>query len=297
MNGEASTPTAAPGELYLVATPIGNLQDLSLRALDVLRRVDSIAAEDTRVTSRLLAHHGIGTPTFALHAHNERAGADRVVGLLSQGKNVALVSDAGTPGISDPGAIVARAAREAGYRVIPIPGASSLTAALSVAGMEEDSVLFRGFLPAKSGARRAAIAELRDLTSTLVFLEAPHRVLECIEDLALELAGDQPRRIVIARELTKLFESVHECALAEAASWLREDANRQRGEFVLLVSGNAAGPSDNDWERILGILLDDLPLAQAVRLTCQITGEKRKVVYEKALALKSDSSGTTQSQD
>lgn len=286
MSGEASEPGTAPGELFLVATPIGNLQDVSFRALETLRRVDSIAAEDTRVTSRLLAHHGVSTPTFALHEHNERAGAERIVAMLAHGKNVALVSDAGTPGISDPGAIVARAARAAGFRVTPIPGASSLTTALSVAGLEADAVLFRGFLPVKSGARRAAIAQLRDLDASLVFLEAPHRVLDCVEDLAQELAGPPERRIVVARELTKVFESIHECALADAADWLRADANRQRGEFVLLVSGNTSGQRGDDWEKTLKALLEELPLAQAVRLTCRITGEKRKAVYDKALSLK-----------
>jgi 16S rRNA (cytidine1402-2'-O)-methyltransferase len=218
----------------------------------------------------------------ALHRHNEKAMADKVIEWLAAGQCVALITDAGTPGVSDPGAIVAAAVRAAGHRVTPIPGPSALAAALSVAGFDDPGVLFCGFLPASPGARRKAIAALADHPYTLVFYEAPHRVLECVADLA-EALGE--RRIVFARELTKLFESVHECALQDALGWLKGDDNRTRGEFVLLVSGARAAEDSSDWERTLETLLAELPLAQAVRLTCALTGAKRKAVYERALEL------------
>ena len=266
-------------QLYVVATPIGNLEDVTLRALRVLRNAPVIAAEDTRHTARLLEHHGIPRQAVALHRHNEQAMADKVIGWLAEGKSVALVSDAGTPGISDPGAIVAAKARAAGYRVTPIPGPSALAAAMSASGLDADGVLFLGFLPATGQARRKALAPHAHAPYALALYEAPHRVVECVEDLA-SLLGE--RRLVIARELTKVFESIHECALADAADWLRGDANRLRGEFVLIVSGAATQPPE-DWESVLSVLLADLPLAQAVRLTCEITGAKRKPVYERAL--------------
>ena len=269
------------GALYVVATPIGNLEDITLRALRVLKEVDVIAAEDTRLASRLLAHHGLPTRTVSLHQHNERAMADRVLGWLAEGKKVALVTDAGTPGISDPGAIVVRAALESGRRVVPVPGASALAAALSVSGFSESRILFKGFLPAARAARRKAIAELVQEPGALVFYEAPHRVIECVSDLA-ELLGE--RSLVIARELTKMFESIHLLRLAEAADWLAADPNRIRGEFVLVVSGAPPSSAPEDWHGLLDVLLADLPLAQAVRLTCAATGAKRKSVYERALA-------------
>jgi 16S rRNA (cytidine1402-2'-O)-methyltransferase len=270
------------GELYVVATPIGNLEDVTLRALRVLREADVVAAEDTRVTARLLAHHGIASRPVSLHRHNEKAMAEKVLGWLGERKRVALVSDAGTPGISDPGALVVARARAAGYRVTPIPGPSALAAALSVSGLPDASVLFCGFLPASRQARRKAIAALAGEPHALVFYEAPHRVIECVEDLA---EGLGERRIVIARELTKLFESVHASPLAEAAQWLAADANRVRGEFVLMVSGAAKQEDASEWQRVLEALLVELPLAQAVKLTCAATGARRKPVYDRALAL------------
>lgn len=273
------------GELYVVATPIGNLEDITLRALRVLGEADVIAAEDTRVAARLLAHHRIAKRPVALHEHNERSMTAKVLSWLGEGKRVALVSDAGTPGVSDPGAMVVERSRAAGYRVTPVPGPSALAAALSVAGLSEDRVLFCGFLPAKREARRNRIAALAGAPYALAIYEAPHRVLECVEDLAENLAGSGERRIVIARELTKLFESVHACPLKDAPEWLREDPNRRRGEFVLVVSGASELPSPAGWERVLQALLEELPLAQAVRLTCAATGAKRGPVYERALAL------------
>ena len=274
------------GELFVVATPIGNLEDMTLRAIRVLKEVDVIAAEDTRVTAHLLARYAIAQRPMALHAHNERGRTEQVLQLLAANKRVALVSDAGTPGISDPGAILVEAVRAAGFRVTPVPGPSALAAALSVSGIAAERILFCGFLPAKASARRNAITELGNRTEALVFYEAPHRVLECVEDLAAGVLHPQLRRLVIAREITKIYESVHECTLEAAADWLRQDPDRRRGEFVLMLSGLAAVDETADWEKTLSTLLEDLPLAQAVRLTCAISGAKRKPVYERALKLK-----------
>jgi 16S rRNA (cytidine1402-2'-O)-methyltransferase len=270
-------------ELYVVATPIGNLEDITLRALRILREADVVAAEDTRIASRLLSHHGIARRPVSLHEHNEKAMARRVLGWLGEGKRVALITDAGTPGISDPGAVVVDEARAAGHRVTPVPGPSALAAALSVAGIVSDRILFCGFLPSSREARRKVIAGFARTPDTLVFYEAPHRVVETVEDLAQGLAAE--RRIVLARELTKLFESVHACRLAEAAAWLGGDANRTRGEFVLVVSAPDGVPQEPSWQPVLEALLAELPLAQAVKLTCAATGARRKVVYERALAI------------
>jgi 16S rRNA (cytidine1402-2'-O)-methyltransferase len=273
------------GQLYVVATPVGNLDDISLRALKVLADVDLIAAEDTRTTNVLLARHGIRTQTMAAHEHNERGAAERIADLLAQGRNVALVSDAGTPGISDPGALVVGHVRAAGFRVTPIPGASAAIAALSVAGLQQGRFLFAGFLPVKAAARRKEIASLSDFPWPLVFYESPHRIVECVEDLAAGLDGD--RQILIARELTKLFEEIHRCPLAEAAAWLRADTNRERGEFVLIVDGMPERVQQDlaESERVLALLLDALPLAQAVKLACAVTGAKRNDLYPRALEL------------
>ena len=273
--------------LYVVATPIGNLADISLRALDVLRSDDLVACEDTRHARHLLDHHGIRVPTLALHQHNENAAAEKLIRLLADGKSVALVSDAGTPGISDPGARAVAAVRAAGFTVIPLPGASAAIAALSAAGMSEERFLFVGFLPAKSGTRRAAIKELANVSAALVIYEAPHRLLETVADLAAVL--EPQREIVIARELTKLFEQIERLPLPEATAWLTADTNRQRGEFVLLVSGALpAGDDEIDahTEHVLSTLLAELPLKQAAKLTAEITGRPKNALYQRALALK-----------
>ena len=273
--------------LYVVATPIGNLSDITLRALEVLAAADTIAAEDTRNTRHLLQHHGISEARLlALHQHNERGAAEKVIALLQQGRNVALVTDAGTPAVSDPGAVLVEAVRAAGFRVIPIPGASAAVAALSASGLSAPHFLFYGFLPNKSGARRTALQTLAEHPYTLVFYEAPHRILECVEDLQA-VFGDE-REIVFAREVTKLFESIHRCKLGAALSWLNSDPNNQRGEFVLLVSGATpeTGAVDAESERILKLLLKDLPLKQAVQLAAQITGIGRNELYQHALSLK-----------
>lgn len=273
--------------LYVVATPIGNLSDITLRALEVLGAADTVAAEDTRNTRHLLQHHGVGDARLlALHQHNERGAAEKVIALLQQGQNVALVTDAGTPAVSDPGAVLVEAVREAGFRVIPVPGASAAVAALSASGLATPHFLFYGFLPNKSAARRTALQVLAEHPYTLVFYEAPHRILDCVEDLHA-VFGDE-REIVFARELTKLFESIHRCKLGEAMDWLNSDPNNQRGEFVLLVSGaqKQAG-LDAEAERILKLLLKDLPLKQAVQLAAEITGVARNDLYQHALSLKS----------
>lgn len=278
----------AGATLYVVATPIGNLADIGLRALEILKRVDAVAAEDTRVTARLLDHYGIAKRLLPLHEHNERRAAREVLGLLAAGRSVAFACDAGTPAISDPGALLVAAAREAGYTVTPVPGPSAAVAALSASGRAAPHFLFYGFLPERAAARRKALAELAPLPYTLVFYEAPHRVEASVADLAAVLGGE--RRLVIARELTKLYESFHECALADAAAWLAAEAARRRGEFVLIVDGAGprAGPAAGDARRTLEVLLGALPLRQAVDLTVQITGGKRNELYRQALALKKE---------
>lgn len=276
--------TAAAGSLYIVGTPIGNLRDITLRALDILRTVDIVAAEDTRVTQGLLNAHGLQKKLIALHEHNEREASERIVADLAAGKSVAYVSDAGTPGVSDPGAHLARRAREAGLPVFAIPGPSAVATALSVAGIGDGRWLFYGFLPNKAAARRKVLEELRAQPCALVFYEAPHRVRECIADLADVLGSD--RELAIARELTKLFEQVHVCALAEAEAWLVADDNRSRGEFVLIIQGAPAEASnDQPLRETLQTLLAELPLKQAVALAVKLTGEKKNAVYELALEL------------
>ncbi|WP_090372933.1 16S rRNA (cytidine(1402)-2'-O)-methyltransferase [Nitrosospira sp. Nl5] len=276
-----------PGTLYIVATPIGNLRDISLRALDVLAAVDVIAAEDTRTTSHLLAHHGLIKKMMSLHQHNERATAKQAVNLLACGKSVALVTDAGTPGNSDPGSILVALAREQGYKVVPIPGANAAVCALSASGIAAPHYLFYGFLPPSAGPRRRELEQLKSQPYTLVFYEAPHRILECVAILA-EVLGIH-RQLTIARELTKLFETIHSCSLGDAIAWLQADVNRQKGEFVLLLSGAepaAEGGISDKAQHTLTLLLRDLPLKQAVRLATEITGESKNMLYARALALK-----------
>jgi 16S rRNA (cytidine1402-2'-O)-methyltransferase len=271
-----------------VATPIGNLGDITLRALDVLRGVDLIAAEDTRVTGALLAHFAIDRPLIALHQHNERRALERIVGELEQGRAVALASDAGTPAISDPGALLVRAVRDRAMPAIPIPGPSALAAAWSVSGLS-GPFLFHGFLPARTSERRKMLATLAGLECALVFYEAPHRVIETARDLAAVLG--EARDAVVARELTKLYETVHACPLGELAPWLEADANRQRGELVLIVSGAAErAPEHALAEKALSVLLEDLSPAQAARLAARIADVPRATLYQRALALRGASS-------
>jgi 16S rRNA (cytidine1402-2'-O)-methyltransferase len=280
-------PQKLESALYVVATPIGNLRDITLRALDVLAATDVVAAEDTRNTAHLLGHHGISAKRLiAVHQHNERAAAEKIIALLQAGQNVAFVSDAGTPAVSDPGALLVQAVRAAGFRVIPIPGASAAIAALSTAGLSEPHFLFYGFLPNKSAARRTVLQSLISHPYTLVFYEAPHRVVECVADLCAVFGGK--RQIVVAREITKLFETIHACALQDAEAWLLGDSNQQRGEFVLLVSG--ALPQlglSVETLNTLSLLLEELPLKQAVQLAAKISGANRNELYQRALEIKS----------
>jgi 16S rRNA (cytidine1402-2'-O)-methyltransferase len=271
----------------VVATPIGNLRDITLRALDILASVEAIAAEDTRNTRHLLDAHGIRTRLMALHQHNEQEAAQKIIALLRENKSVALVSDAGTPAVSDPGALCVQAVRDAGFAVVPIPGANAAVAALSAAGMGEGGFLFAGFLPAKSSGRKKILGDLADLSQTLVFYEAPHRIVEFTQDCMAVLGGQ--RKITFARELTKLFEQIHSCNLADAQAWLEADMNHQRGEFVVLVQGASVQADDSaESERVLRLLLAELPLKQASSLAAQITGGKRNALYELALKLKAE---------
>jgi 16S rRNA (cytidine1402-2'-O)-methyltransferase len=277
-----------------VATPIGNLDDISPRALRVLGDADVIAAEDTRVTAHLLDRFGITGKLISAREHNERNSSRWIVEQLAQGRNVALVTDAGTPAISDPGALAVAGAHAAGFKVIPVPGPNAAAAALSAAGFADGAFLFLGFLPARSAARRKALGRVSALPYTLVLYEAPHRIVECVEDMAGVLGAD--RTVVLAREVTKLFEEIHRIRLGDAADWLRDDANRQRGEFVLVVEGSPAeeAGSDPDWERLLEELLREVPLARAVKLACRLTGAKKNAVYARALQLaRKHGSGTT----
>jgi len=269
----------------VVATPLGNLSDISLRALAVLREVDLIAAEDTRVSQRLLEAHGIDTRMVAAHQHNENAAAGKICALLAQGRQVALISDAGTPAISDPGARIVAAVQAAGHPVVPVPGASALTAALSAAGITDGRFLFHGFLPARSAARRAELERLRELPLTLAFYEAPHRVREAVEDMLAVLG--EGRELVVCRELTKLFEQIVRMPLAAAPSWFEADPNRLKGEFVLLLSAPPARAGlPPEAERVLGLLLGEMPLKSAARLAAEITGANRKQLYQRALEIR-----------
>jgi 16S rRNA (cytidine1402-2'-O)-methyltransferase len=270
--------------LSIVATPIGNLGDITLRALETLRAADLIACEDTRHARRLLDHHGIRAQLLALHEHNEQAAAAKLIELLAAGKNIALISDAGTPAVSDPGARAVAGVRAAGYRVTPLPGPNAAVAALSAAGLE-GPFLFVGFLPAKVGARGTAIEALKGIAATLVFYEAPHRVEETVADLAARL--EPQREIVVARELTKLFEEIARLPLPEAPAWLAADENHRRGEFVLLVSAPPPREGmDQETERILKLLLVELPVKQAAKLASEITGQPKNDLYRRALELK-----------
>ncbi|HEX6002710.1 MAG TPA: 16S rRNA (cytidine(1402)-2'-O)-methyltransferase [Burkholderiales bacterium] len=286
----SGTDADTKGTLYVVATPIGNLRDITLRALDVLKSASVIAAEDTRVTARLLHHHGIATRMTPLHEHNETRVTGPLLARLARGESVALVSDAGTPGISDAGTRLVAEARRAGYAVSPVPGASAVAAAVSVAGLPLRHFLFYGFLPARAAERCAELARLADLLFPVVFFEAPHRIAECAADLAR--VWGEGRRVVLARELTKLFEDIRGCTLGEAVEWLEAQADRRKGEFVIIVEGAArAAEHDVDFEHTLEVLLDELPLKQAVALTARLTGAQRKRVYALALERRASVAG------
>lgn len=276
------------GILYVVATPIGNLGDITMRAIDTLKQVDAIAAEDTRHSVGLLSHFGIHKKMIAVHEHNEQQSAQLLLQRLQQGEQIALITDAGTPGISDPGAVVVDLLISHGVKVVPIPGPSAVVAALSAAGIKDNAFMFVGFLPASGAQRRKKLENLKVVAATLVFYEAPHRIVECVQDLAKVLGDD--RRITIAREITKTFETIYRCKLGEASAWLQQDANQQRGEFVLLVEASPPQDTeevDQDAERVLRLLLDTLPLKQATKLASEITGAKKNALYDMALSIKS----------
>jgi 16S rRNA (cytidine1402-2'-O)-methyltransferase len=286
--GEAAQQSYPTATLYVVATPIGNVTDITLRALHLLALADVVACEDTRKTGALLTRFGLDKPMLAAHQHNEREVAEKLVARLQAGERVALVSDAGTPGISDPGARIVDAVRTAGLRVVPLPGPSAVVAALSASGLVNDRFSFIGFLPAKGKQRASALAALARESATMVFYEAPHRIAECVE--ALAGAFEATRQVVFARELTKLFEEIHRCPLDEALAWVKADSNRERGEFVVLVEGarEETEAADAEAERILQILLTECGVKQAASLAAQITGRKKNALYERALQIKGD---------
>ena len=268
--------------LYIVATPIGNLADLSARAQEVLGSVDYIAAEDTRYSGRLLAHFTIKAPMISVHDHNERQRSEHIINLLAAGNSVALISDAGTPLISDPGFHLVRAVREAGFRVSPVPGCCAVIAALSASGLPSDRFQFIGFLPPKSGARLQALQPYVAHTETLIFYESTHRIVDSLSAMAEVFGGD--RYAVIARELTKTFETIHGDTLTNLLDWIQADANQQRGEFVVLVHGAPAvelgEQVDPEAERIVRILAKELPPKKAAGLAAEITGEKKNRLYQ-----------------
>jgi 16S rRNA (cytidine1402-2'-O)-methyltransferase len=278
------------GTLYMVATPIGNLADISLRALHVLQLADVIACEDTRHTQQMLRAYGIdktGGQLLAVHQHNETEAANGVADRLRQGQRIAYVSDAGTPGVSDPGARLCAALRAQNLRCVPLPGASSVTTLVSAAGLVEaggdaGGFIFRGFLPPKATERAHAVQGLLHVPQAVVLLEAPHR----IEALALALAPLSQRLVTVGRELTKQFEEIATVAATDLPQWLAADANRLRGEFVLVLHPAAAASDEAPDDRVLQLLLAELPLKTAVKLAADITGEPRNALYERALALK-----------
>jgi len=276
--------------LYVVATPIGNLADITLRALHLLNLCEVIACEDTRHTQQLLRAYGIdksSTQLIALHQHNEHEAAQTVLARLTQGQRVAYVSDAGTPAISDPGARLVDATRRAGFRVLPLPGASSITTVLSAAGMTgQDGFVFAGFLPSKATERLQAVNTLASETRAIVLLEAPHR----IEALAQALSGLGTRQVTVGRELTKQFENIDTLAASELPTWLAAKPERQRGEFVLVIHDAPTAAVQGDGLRVLQLLLPELPLKTAVKLAAEITGESKNVLYDQALALKNTAS-------
>ncbi len=284
-DGRQSTETA--GILYVVATPIGNLADMVPRAVEILQSVALIAAEDTRHSARLLSHFSISTPCVAYHDHSDTQRTEGIVTRIEAGESVALISDAGTPLVSDPGYRLVRAARERGLTVVPVPGACAMVAALSASGLPSDRFSFEGFPPPKANARQQWLMALAAESRTLIFYEAPHRVLACLEAMAEVFGAD--REAVIARELTKTFETIRLAPLAELVEFVRADSNQQRGEIVLMVAGaskRAESSLDPEAERVMGIMLEELPVKQAAALAARITGVKKNALYQWAIEQK-----------
>ena len=278
--------TDLTGILYIVATPIGNLQDITQRALDTFAQVDLIAAEDTRHSGLLLSHYGIKKPFFALHDHNEQEKAHILVEKLKQGSHIALISDAGTPLISDPGFHLVRQCREAGIRVVPLPGACAAITALCASGIASDRFCFEGFLPAKSKARKDKLENIAEEDRTLIFYESTHRILDTLEDMQLVLGEE--RYIVLAREITKTWETITGNTIKHLREWLLEDPNRTKGEMVLIVEGKPK--SDNNDEispqavKALELIAEELPLKKAAAIVAELYGYKKNALYQFGLA-------------
>lgn len=272
-------------QLFVVATPIGHLDDMTYRAINVLESVSLIAAEDTRQSAPLLKHYNITTPLTAVHDHNEDHKINSMIEKLQNGENIALISDAGTPLISDPGFRLVRAAQQAGIRVTPIPGACAAIAALSSVGLPSDRFLFVGFLPSKASQRQGQLEQLKDHSETLIIYEAPHRIVDCLSDIQAIFGAD--RRIGFAREITKTFETIVQKPVGELLEWVKADHHQQKGEMVLVIAGN---PNEVDLEQqkvdqLLTRLLQDLSIKAASQLAADLTGLKKKALYHRALEL------------
>ncbi len=283
----STQPDGSTGVLYVVATPIGNREDLTRRAERILTEVDCIFCEDTRHSGRLLADLGSRAPRISLHEHNEHARISAVLDRLQRGESCALISDAGTPLINDPGFALVRALRDAGIRVVPVPGASAVIAALSAAGLPTDRFSYEGFLPAKPGARRERLGALAGDSHTLVFYEAPHRLHDMLADAAIAFGAD--RFACVAREITKLHEEFHSASLAELCAWTERDPNATRGEIVVMIAG-AAGDRAHEYssDEILRALLEELPASKAAKVAAGLTGERRQSLYQRALELQGE---------
>jgi len=277
------------GKLYIVATPIGNLNDITYRAVETLKSVDLIASEDTRHTQGLLSHFSIEKKQFAVHQHNEKASAQKIIEYLKDGKHIALVSDAGTPNISDPGALIVKEVSAAGFEIIPIPGASAVTTAYSISGMEYTSFHFCGFLPTTSSQRMKVFESLQTQSCPMIFYEAPHRIIKTLNDMA-EFFGNQ-HEIVVARELTKTFESIYRGEISKVKETIESDSNFQKGEFVILVAPIHHEKKElltADQHRILKILLNHMPTNAAVKLAVEILNINKNYLYDEALKIKKD---------
>ncbi len=278
--------TSRNAVLYIVATPIGNLTDITQRAISILKTVDVIAAEDTRHTGLLLKHLNIKNKLLSLHEHNEHSQSSIIIKHLERGESVALVSDAGTPLISDPGFFLVREAKHAGFKVVPIPGACAMITALSVSGIATDRFVFEGFLPQKPGARQKQLKAIANEQRTLVFYESTHRIIDCLKDMK-KILGDE-RLVTIARELTKTFETVHSDTLKNTLNWMLDDPQQKKGEFVVILSGNQKPSSTSEVEvdRMVDILMKQLPMAQATAVAAEISGQRKKELYQRALLRK-----------
>lgn len=276
---------AETASLYIVATPIGNLADMSARAIEVLKNVDVIAAEDTRHSGHLLQHHAITTSTVSLHEHNEQQRSEVLLSRLQSGESIALISDAGTPLISDPGFRLVSLVRAHGIKVVPIPGCCALVTALSASGLASDRFSFEGFLPSKQGARKQTLEKLANETRTMIFYESPRRLHSTLENMQSIFGADRPA--CLARELTKLHETIMTKPLAELQDWVASDSNQQRGECVVLVEGNRQqqDASEADVERVLSLLLTDLPVKRAAAITASLLSVSKNKAYEQALKL------------